>query len=113
MRNSPQVLFALILVAFVSCVCPIPASAESMPGGWARIAPDAPEIVSCLSFLKADFPAITVDKVREAYQQVVAGMNFKLVCDVSHLGHDEVWEMVIYRDLNGAFHLTHARRQTR
>jgi len=101
-----SVIAALALVLFLSTAA---VSANSMPGGWNKIATNDKMVSDSVSYLQANFPVIVIDKVQEAYQQVVAGLNVKIICTVAHLKNKEKWEIVIYKDLKGTFHLTSAK----
>jgi hypothetical protein len=108
-----KALIFLVISAIMVSLCyaqtVFAAEEQSMPGGWMKIAVDDKAVTDSLAYLKQNFPVIRIEGVQSAYQQVVAGLNIKLVCKVSQMGNDEMWELIIYKDLMGNLQLTGAR----
>jgi len=63
------------------------------------------------AYLQKQFAAMTLDELRKAYTQVVAGVNVKLVCNVTADDGASTWEFVVYRSLDGQRHLYSANRK--
>ena len=82
---------------------------DPMPGGYSQVSTSDKIVTDAVSFLNENFPAIKIDSVKKAYQQVVAGMNVKLVCSVKCCEKKETWDIVVYRDLKGNMFFTSAK----
>jgi len=88
---------------------PMPTPAPTMCGSYTPVNLNDPLVVSALDFLKQNFPALKIQQVKSAGQQVVAGMNVKLVCLMDFPGNSLMWELTVYQDLNGNFQFTGAK----
>jgi hypothetical protein len=82
---------------------------KQVAGGYTKVPVNEKEVTGALSYLKKNFPAFGIDSVEEAYTQVVAGVNIKLICKVTHPGNRETWEIIVYRDLKNEYHFTGAK----
>lgn len=107
-------VFTLIFCLFV--VVSVCSARETMlsdnrqiVGGYTKVAVDSKDVTDALSYVKKNFPAFGVESVEEAYTQVVAGLNVKMVCKVAHPKCSEKWELTVYRDLKNEYHLTGAK----
>jgi hypothetical protein len=80
-------------------------------GSFRTIATDSEEARTAFMFLKSKLsltrPELTLDKLSGAEAQVVAGYNYRLVCD-AHDGKGKrvVVTAVIYRNLDGVYRVT-------
>ncbi|GEM_PF-2477837 len=110
MKRIATVMLCIVILTSI-CLAQERLVCENKPmvGGYAKVTVSEKVVTETLSFLKKSFPAFGIESVEEAYTQVVAGMNIKLVCKVSHPQCTETWELVVYRDLNGEYHLTGAK----
>lgn len=106
-----KLLLVLMCVCILSSICmaQMVSDNKQIPGGYTKIAVTDKEVTDAVSFMKKSFPAIRIDAVNEAFKQVVAGLNIRLVCNVSAMGGKDTWEMVIYKDLKGNYFLTGAK----
>jgi hypothetical protein len=114
MRSTWLVLGGFALLA------PIMASAQGVPAGPAEPGPvvgafqavdrETPAVEEARAAIQKYFASLRLDQVQEAYQQIVAGVNFKLVCRVQGDGGQALWEFVVWRRLDDRWELTSARR---
>jgi hypothetical protein len=81
-----------------------------MPGAYQPVDIESPEVLEAKASIQDHFPKFIIDQVNEAYVQVVAGTNYKLVCAVLGDGQSAVWQFVVWHMLNGQWELTSARR---
>jgi hypothetical protein len=81
------------------------------PMGAYRPAPvDTPLVGDARAFVQKHLASMTLGDVTEAYIQVVAGLNVKLVCTVVADDGPSAWEFVAYRSLDGKWHFYSANR---
>jgi hypothetical protein len=90
--------------------------ADRATGSFKKIAADSQEAVNAFMFLKAVMaqtrPELTLDALSGAESQVVAGYNYRLICDAhDNKGKKMVITAVIYRNLDGVYRLTDLRFQ--
>ena len=69
---------------------------------------DSQLVQDARSFVQRHLASMTLDEVTEAYTQVVAGLNVKLVCTVSGEDGPASWQFVAYRSLDGQWHFRSA-----
>lgn len=79
-------------------------------GAYVLTATDTPEVQEAKAFIQGHLASINVDEITEAYTQVVAGLNVKLICKVSGEDGPSEWQFVAYRSLDGRWHLWAADR---
>lgn len=79
-------------------------------GGYHAAALDAPLVLQARTFIQKQLALLRLEEVQEAYTQVVAGTNVKLVCRASGEDGPAFWEFVAWRKLDGAWELRLARR---
>jgi hypothetical protein len=60
--------------------------------------------------IQKELSLMTVRKVEQAAAQVVAGMNYRLVCQVQRGDAMSTWEFIIWSKLDGTWELTSARK---
>ncbi len=110
-----RVLLVFLCVSLLTSVClaqgMLVSDSTKMVGGYMKVAVSDKEVAAALSYLKKNFPALGIESVVEASTQVVAGMNIKMICKVTHAGTSETWEMVVYRDLKNEYHFTGAKKK--
>ena len=116
--------YALTLMTFIlTTALGVPAMAQwspgqedqpsSRPGRMGAYAPaglEAPMVLEARTFLQGRLPSMTLNEVREAYTQVVAGLNVKLVCEVEEEDGPATWQFVAFRSLDGRWHFHSALR---
>ena len=76
---------------------------------WAKRL-EAPLVQEARTFLQGRLFGMTLNQVREAYTQVVAGLNVKLVCEVQEEDGLATWQFVAFRSLDGHWHFHSALR---
>jgi hypothetical protein len=89
------------------------AAAQDAPrlvGGYQAAALDAPLVLQARAFIQKHLALLRLEEVQEAYTQVVAGTNVKLVCQVTGEGDPARWEFVAWRKLDGTWLLQSARK---
>lgn len=104
---------ALPLLPILALAQPLAASAAPEPprvGSYRPVDPASPEVQAAKAEIQKHFTNLRIQSVSEAYAQVVAGMNFKLVCKVLEDEDDSTWEFVVWRKLDGVWKLTSAHR---
>jgi hypothetical protein len=89
---------------------PAPRGKTIHVGGYSPAPTDTPLVTDAKAFLQASLPSWSFREVVEAYTQVVAGLNVKLVCDVTEADGPSQWQFVAFRSLDGRWHLTSAER---
>jgi len=80
-------------------------------GGYSEVSTSDPDVNSAAQFAVSNEAQSTgeiyeLQQVVEAEQQVVAGINYRLVLVVIDSGQSRRAEAVVYRDLQGAYSLT-------
>jgi hypothetical protein len=110
MKKVFVLMFCLFIVASV-CYAQerMVSDNRQIVGGYTKVSVDSKDVTDALSYVKKNFPAFGVESVEEAYTQVVAGLNVKMVCKVAHPKCSEKWELTVYRDLKSEYHLTGAK----
>lgn len=79
-------------------------------GSYRPVDPAAPEVQAAQAEIQKRFTNLRILSVSEAYAQVVAGMNYKLVCKVMEDDAESTWEFVVWRKLDNTWKLTSARQ---
>ena len=79
-------------------------------GAYAPARLEAPLVQEARTFLQGRLFGMTLNQVREAYTQVVAGLNVKLVCEVQEEDGLATWQFVAFRSLDGHWHFHSALR---
>ncbi len=103
-----------IAMAVVLGILAMSTPAMAIPGGWSIAKVDDPSVVAAAKFAvketQAKHKKITLDKIVEARQQVVAGMNYGVELQLTDRSSAKpvkrVAEAIIYRDLSGKHSLT-------
>ncbi len=80
-----------------------PEREKVVAGGWTKQDTDAEVVEKAWEFLNSLISDLTLHTIREAYTQVVAGTNIRIIADASKNGKDYRLETVIYKDLSGNF----------
>jgi hypothetical protein len=83
---------------------------QVMPGSYRNADPESPDVVEARDAIQSRLAQLTIEKVNAAYVQVVAGTNYKLVCDVQDTTGPTVWQFVVWHRLNGEWDLTSAEK---
>ena len=92
---------------------PQPGSAPSKQprvGAYEPTSSDTPLVLDAKNYIQKHLASMSVAEVREAYTQVVAGLNVKLICAVTSDDGPSDWQFVAFRSLDGCWHLTSAKR---
>lgn len=103
----------LALAAAALLIAGCVSSTEETPtvGGYSEVSTSDPDVNAAAQFAVSAEAQSTgeiyeLQQVVEAEQQVVAGMNYRLVLVVVDSGQSRRAEAVVFRDLQGAFSLT-------
>jgi hypothetical protein len=100
--------------AVLALTAPVLAAGGTMTpvlvGGYQPAAVDSPMALEARAFIQKHLAILRLDRIQEAYTQVVAGTKVKLVCQVSGEGAPSRWEFVAWRKLDGTWELQSARR---
>lgn len=90
-----------------------PVSGQAMPGGYMAQNPEEPEIADmakkAAELVCAANPGFQLLRVHEAATQVVAGLNFYFVLEFQTPAGKSLWQVVIYRNLQGGISLTNSQ----
>ena len=80
-------------------------------GGYRSVDQASPQVLEARAAIQKYFVTLRLGQVQEAFLQVVAGTNTKLVCVVDD-GFDtpQPWEFVVWHRLDDRWQLTSARR---
>jgi hypothetical protein len=81
-----------------------------MPGGYQPADVESAMVQEARAAAQKQLPNLRIETVLEAYVQVVAGANYRLVCRVSGEDGPSTWEFVVWSRLDGQWQLTDARR---
>jgi hypothetical protein len=81
-----------------------------MPGGYQSADVESAEVQEARAAAQKQLPNLRIEAVLEAYVQVVAGENYKLVCRVSGEAGPATWAFVVWHRLDGQWQLTDARQ---
>jgi putative hemolysin len=80
-----------------------PMTGNKLAGGWTRQDPVSEDGRAALAWVLGQMnTAAGLRGIRGVWTQVVAGLNYAIEFD---LDNDEVWHTVVFRDLDGKFHL--------
>jgi hypothetical protein len=85
-------------------------SGHGRMGAYAPASPDNPLVQDARAFIQRQLASMTLNEVTEAYTQVVAGLNVKLVCEVQGQDGTAPWQFIAYRSLDGQWHFHSAAR---
>ena len=80
------------------------------PGSYDPCPTDTAVAMEARAFVQRNLAAMTIVEVCEAYTQLVAGLNVKLVCKVAGEDGPSRWQFVAYRSLDKRWHLYGATR---
>jgi len=69
-----------------------------------------PLVLDAKAYVQKHLAAMSLGEVTEAYTQVVAGVNIKLVVNVTADDGPSSWQFVAYQSLDGKWHLYSANR---
>jgi hypothetical protein len=87
-----------------------PAQVEPMPGSYQAVDTSNPDVLDAKAAIQAHLTDLTIQAVHAAYVQVVAGTNYKLVCQVSGASGSATWVFVVWHKLDGQWQLDLAKR---
>lgn len=87
-----------------------PSQTAILYGAYQPISSDNPLVQEARDFAQSRMLSMTFGEVSVAYVQVVAGMNVKLVCNVTEDGQPSSWKFVVYKSLDGKWHMGLAER---
>ena len=83
---------------------------ESLPGGYREVDREAPDVLAARDEAQRANPSLTIEQVLQAYTQVVAGMNYKLVCQVLQEGQETQWRFIVWHKLDGTWEVTRSEK---
>ena len=88
---------------------------ERMLGGFRLTTTDNKNAKKSLDFAIAELAKekskkVELVKFHKVYQQVVAGMNYRMLVELKIDGVKEFWILQVYRDLKGKMQLTEKKR---
>ena len=108
--------FAIVLVPFLASAFPAQAGpapkVAPMPGSYQLAEVDRADVQQAREAVQKHFSTLRIEEVREAWIQVVAGTNYRLVCRVSENDGPSTWEFVIWHRLDDTWRLESAKRVT-
>lgn len=78
-----------------------PEREKVVAGGWTRQDPEAETVQQAWQFLNNRINDLTLGRIQEAYTQVVAGTNIRIIADASANGKGYRLEAVVYKDISG------------
>lgn len=79
-------------------------------GAYQACSTEAELVQTAKCFIQGQLTGMTLAEVQEAYTQVVAGVNVKLVCRVLDEDGESEWQFIAYRSLDRRWHLYAANR---
>lgn len=79
-------------------------------GAYDRVAIDSQDVQAARAFVQTRMLTLSLGEVAVAYEQVVNGSNFKLICTALENGRPDSWKFVVYRSLSGEWQLEQAER---
>ncbi len=85
-------------------------ASASMPGAYQTVDVDSPDVQQAREAIQQQLATQHIEAVHAAYAQVVAGINFKLVCKVSDGAAADTWVYVVWHKLDGKWLLESAKR---
>jgi len=103
------VVCPLLAASLPVCAHPAPQNV-GMPGGYQATDVDSALVREAKAAVQKNLATLRIEAVRDAYVQVVAGLNFKLICEVKGEDGPTVWEFVIWHRLDDTWQLTGARQ---
>lgn len=83
---------------------------ETLPGGYQPVDTESPTVQEARAAVQRDLANLRIEAVEAAYAQVVAGMNFKLVCRVTGSAGPATWEFIAWHRLDDRWQLTSAKQ---
>ncbi|MDR3671996.1 MAG: hypothetical protein P4L36_14200 [Holophaga sp.] len=109
---------ALIACPLVASIQPLSAEpapqavpqAVSMPGSYQPTDVESAMVQDAKAAAQKNLSTLRIEAVEEAYVQVVAGLNYKLICQVSGEDGPATWEFVVWHRLDDRWQLTNAKR---
>lgn len=115
MRSKPSwILASGIVLGLTACAPAAPANPQPIArppvaGGWsaASVSPDV-KAAAAFAVSAMNRPGAKLKSVQSAETQVVAGMNYKINLT---LADRSKWQVVVYRNLQGAYSLTSATQR--
>ena len=110
-----KTIMFFLFVCSLMAVTPAPTHSTApanaiMPGGYQSVDSEAATVQEVKATAQKALSGISIEAVLEAYQQVVAGMNYKLVCQVSEPNGTATWEFIVWHRLDDSWKLTSARQ---
>jgi hypothetical protein len=107
---------AIVLVPFLAAALPAqaapPPKVAPMTGAYQLAEADRTDVQQAREAVQKHFATLRIEEVREAWIQVVAGTNYRLVCRVSESDGPSTWEFIIWHRLDDTWRLESAKRVT-
>lgn len=79
-------------------------------GAFEPVPANSPVVQEARDFAQSRMLSMTFGEVSVAYVQVVAGLNVKIVCGVTEDGQQSSWKFVVFKSLDGKWHMGMAER---
>ena len=110
-----RILLSSLLCPLLALASPLQAAPdapapETLPGGYQAVDTESPTVQAARAAIQRDLTNLRIEGVEAAYAQVVAGMNFKLVCRVTGSEGPAVWEFIAWHRLDDRWQLTTAKQ---
>ena len=83
---------------------------DIMVGAYQAAPTDLDVVQQARRFVQSHMGAMGLGQVIEAYTQVVAGLNVKIVCPVTADEGSATFQFVAFRSLDGVWHFTSATK---
>jgi hypothetical protein len=87
-----------------------PERSSILVGAYVPAPLDAALVLEAKAYVQKHLASMNLGEVTEAYTQVVAGLNIKVVCSVTADDGPSSWQFVVYQTLDGKYHLYSADR---
>ena len=87
-----------------------PTTGHPTVGAYAMTPLDNPVVQEAKGYLQNQLPNQVLGEITEAYTQVVAGLNVKLIVAATGEDGPSTWQFVAFRSLDQRWHLTSAQR---
>jgi hypothetical protein len=79
-------------------------------GAYQSVDVGSAEVLDARTAVQTDLARLRIEAIHAAYAQVVAGINFKLVCQVSDGDGSSTWVFIVWHRLDGQWQFESATR---
>ena len=94
---------AALSVSLLAAASSMGAQSAGLVGAYQIARVDAPLVLQARKAIQRHFRLLRLGQVLEAYTQVVAGTNVKLVCKVKGEAQESQWEFVVWHKLDNSW----------